>query len=642
MGAVSLAFFYFVLRSQNHPTDAVLYALAADVKDAYPFFHWHHLLYTPLTWLLVRGARSLGYVGGEFTPIAALSATSAAAAATLFYLSLRRLGATVSGAFLAAAAAALSASWWYFAGEAEVLALVALFLAGGLYILTAARVSYKTIFALACWLGLGTLFHQIIILFIPVCALVVGWGRRGRFARLGLFLAAYGFIVIIPYVLVPALYYRVRGWGGWVKWVTHYFWWGDWGYFTRERLARGYLTMLSAVAAGPSPFDAGKTLTLGALSRNYIPAVLVFAGALGTVAAAARRLWREKRRWLVAAVVWFAFFHIFFSWWEPENAEWWIATTMPIWLLFGLAVPPRRAFHVAAGCALCALAVLNFNRLIYPATLAGKNESEEAARVIVSATEPGDAVLMSHVDVNCWIDYLSRHTRTLPTPQPFCEPPADAAEKLEASASCGFPEYTATGGNLYFTDFEWDDPTLYGRPGASDVRVVFFRMLRTGEPVTVLNFPGGERVLYRFTEYGDDIRDVRIFEAEGSSETADRAVLGQTGDAAKADVFIAKAGRYVLCVQASGAQAEGIWPVMEVAVDGVRRGTATVDAAFWRFYELECELGAGPHEVEAAFRNDYYDAASGSNRDLYVNRIVIYRREPGKINSGSKTIRRGR
>jgi hypothetical protein len=636
LAAVGLAFFYFLFRSQNHPTDAVLYALAADVKDAYPFFHWHHLLYTPLTWLLLRGARSLGYAGDAFTTAAAFSAASAAAAAALFYLSLRRLGATVTAGLLAAAAAAFSASWWCFAGEMEILAMVALFLAGALYISTTARINYKTIFALACWLGLGTLCHQVVILFVLVCSIVVGWESNRRLARLAVFFSAYATIVIIPYVLIPSLYYHVPAWGERLRWVTYYFWWGEWGYLTRERLTRGYLTMLGAVAAGPTPFDAGKTLPPASLLQNYVPAILVFAGALGTVAAASRRLWREKRRWLVTAVVWFVFFHIFFSWWEPENAEWWIPTTMPLWLLFGLAVPQRRAFRVTAGCVLFALAFLNFNRLIYPATLPGKNEAEKGARVIVSVTKPGDAVLMAHVDANCWVDYLSRHTRTLPTPQPFCKPHPGAAEELEASASRGFPEYTADGRTLYFTDSEWDDPTLSGRAGVNDLRIVFFKMIRRAEPVTVLDFPGGESVFYRFTEYGGDIGDVQIFEAEAPGEIGERAVLASTGAAAKADVVISKAGRYVLCVQASGMPAEGVWPVMEVAVDGVRRGVATVDATFWRFYEMEYELGAGVHEVKVTFCNDYCDPESGKNRDLYVNRIIIYRREPCYVNYGSR------
>ncbi len=635
MSAACLAFFYFFFRSQNHPTDAVLYALAADVKDAYPFFHWHHLLYTPLTWVFLRGARLLGYAGDVFTTAAALSAVSAAAAAALFYLSLRRLGATVTAALLATGGAAFSASWWYFAGEAEVLALVALFLAGALYLLAAPRINYKTALALACWLGVGTLFHQVIILFIPICAIILGWDSKKRPVILAVFLAAYGIIVIIPYVLIPLLYYRIRWWGGWSRWVTHYFWWGDWGYFTGERLARGYLTMLGAIAAGPKPFDVGRALPPGSVVQNYVPAVLIFAGALGTVAAASRRLWREKRRWLVAAIIWFAFFHIFFSWWEPENGEWWILTTLPMWLLFGLAVPRRGAFRVTAGCTLFALAVLNFSRLIYPAALPGKNEAEKAARVIVSVTEPGDAVLMAHVDANCWIDYLSRHTRTLPEPQPFCKPPPGAAEIIEASAVRGFPEYTAAGKALYFTDFEWDDLMLYGRAGVYDLRVVFFKMIRCAEPVTVLDFPGGERVLYRFTEYGGDIDNVKIFEAEGPGEITERAILAWTGAAAKADVVIPETGPYVLCIQASGMPAEGIWPVMEVAVDGICRGATTVGTTFWRFYEMECELGAGVHEVKAVFSNDYCDPATGSNRDLFINRIIIYRREPYDVNYGS-------
>jgi len=46
-------------------------------------------------------------------------------------------------------------------------------------------------------------------------------------------------------------------------------------------------------------------------------------------------------------------------------------------------------------------------------------------------------------------------------------------------------------------------------------------------------------------------------------------------------------------------------------------------------------LGAGAHEVKVTFCNDYYDPESGRNRDLNVNRIIIYRREPRYVNSGS-------
>jgi hypothetical protein len=623
--AAGLASFYFIFRSQNHPTDAVLYALAADIKDAYPFFHWHHLLYTPLTWTLFKFFRLVGYSGEAFPVMAGLSAVSAAGAAALLYLSLRRLGASVGAALLAGAAAAFSASWWYFAGEAEILTLIALFLTGAVYLLTAPAITYRIVIVLACWLGLGTLCHQAIVLFMPVGSIVVGWERKGRWGKLALFGAAYGFIAMTPYLLIPSFYYHVRGWGEWTKWITHYYWWGDWGHFEGGRWARGFITMLSAMAAGPNPFDAGKNLALGTVVRNYLPAVFVFAGVLGTVGNAARRLWREQKRWFVAAIVWFASFHVFFSWWEPENVEWWIPTTIPLWLLFGLSVPRKGYFRAAVVCTLIGLGVLNFSRSIYPATLPGRNEAEEAARAIVSISNKGDAVLMAHVDANCWIDYLSRHSRTLPPGQPFCDPHPGAAKELVASALHGFPEYTSGGRELYFTDFEWDDPTLYGRAEAGDLRVAFFKMIRTAKAVTVIPFPGGPRVLYRFRRYADEFRDVHIYEAEGLEPSTDRAVLATSGATAAFRVEMLKKGHYVICVQAAGKPAVGIWPVMEVAVDGTRRGGVIVDAPFWRFYEMKCGLAAGFHDIRVSFKNDYFDPASGENRDLLLNRVIIYR-----------------
>ncbi len=631
--AAALAVFYFLLRSRNHPIDSVLYALAAEVKDAYPFFHWHHLLYTPLGWLVLKGAGALGHAGNAFTLLAAFSAASAAAAAAFFYLALRRLGATFGGALLTVAVASLSAAWWYFAGEAEILAVISLFVAGGLYWLTAHELGYRTLIVLACWLGVGTLFHQVVLLFVPFALVVIAWRRHGRWSRVLAFSSVYAALVVVPYVLIPYFYYDIRGCHKWVRWATYYSSWGDWGHFTAERFRESVLTALAAVVAGPSPFDLWKAVKLNEFVRNYAPAVVVLAAVLGTVAAGAGRLWRQKRPWLIMAAAWFLCFHVFFSWWEPENAEWWIATLMPIWLLFGLAVPPRKVFYATAVIIVSCVAALNFGRLVYPSTVPGKNDAEAAARTIVSATRPGDTIFISHLDVNAWTDYLSRHTRTLPAP--FCRPDRDAASKLESSAQLGFPEYTRSGG-LFFTDFEWDDASMRNRAWANDLRVVFFKIIRRGEPVTVLRFPGGERVLYRYRGYGKRIENVRIYEAEGSDRGAWRSVLATSGASVTVRFDILEKGRYVLCVQASGRPALGVWPRMEVALDGVRLGGTAVDAPFPRFYECACDLAAGRHEVRLSFLNDYYDPATGANRDLFLNRLVVYRNEPPKSNSGSK------
>jgi hypothetical protein len=631
VSAFGLALLYFLFRSRNHPIDAVLYALAADVKDAYPFFHWHHLLYTPATWLFLKAARWAGYGGGVFAPIAAVSAASAAGAAVFLYFTIRRLGGTVASASIATAFLSFSSAWWYFAGEVEVLAVISLFITGALYILAGRDAGWRSALGLACWLGVGTLFHQAISLFVPVAAIVLAWDKRGRRARLLTFGCAYGILALVPYVLIPRFYYGVRGWSEWVGWVTYYLSWGDWGYFTRERIARGVVTTLGAVVAGPDPFDVGTVLSGRQVLAEYLPAVLVLGGALATIGAGVESLWRTRRRWLVAAAVWFVFYFSFFTWWEPENAEWAIATTIPVWLLFGLSVVKRRAFYAAAVCVLTCVAGLNGTRLIYPASMRGRNEAEVAARAIVSQTAPGDAVLISHLDVYAWTDLLGRHTRKLYTP--FVKANAAGAGEFAAAEANGFDGYAAEGGRIYFTDYEWDEKSPADAEAMAKMKIALFKMMRNGAPAAGIKFPQGPRVLYRFEGSGDDLRDVAVYEAEGDNTPARYALLATTGASAEFAVDIPKRDKYVLCVQARGQYAAGEWPVMEVLVDGMPLGETPVDGPYWGFYEAGLTLGAGTHNIKTTFRNDYYDASTDSGRDLLVNRLIVYRRalsEPEK------------
>jgi len=624
VSAAGLALLYFLFRSHNHPIDAVWYALAADVKDAYPFFHWHHLLYTPVTWLVLNAARWAGYGGGVFAPITAVSAASAAGAAAFFYLTLRRLGGTIVAASFATAFLSFSSAWWYFAGEAEVLAVISLFIAGALYLLAGRNAGWKSALPLACWLGAGTLFHQAISLFVPVAAIILAWDKRGRWPKLLTFGCVYGVLALVPYVLIPRFYYGVRGWSEWAGWATYYLSWGDWGHFTAERVARGFVTTLGAVVAGPDPFDVGEVLSAKRVLADYMPAVLVWAAALATIATGAGALWRTRRRWLVAAGVWFVFYFAFFTWWEPENAEWGIATTIPVWLLFGLSVPRRRAFYATAVCVLACVAGLNWARLISPASMRGQNDAEAAARAIVSETAPGDAVLISHLDVYAWTDLLGRHTRMLYTP--FVKADAGGATAFAAAAASGFNGYAAEGRRLYFTDYEWDEKTPGDAAAKVNLKIAFFKMMRNGAPVAGIRFPQGPRVFYRFEGSADDLRDVAVYEAEGDNAAPRHVLLSTTGASAEFAVDIPEKDKYVLCVQARGQFAAGEWPVMEVLVDGMAIGKTSVDVPYWGFYEAGLTLGPGTHRIKTVFCNDYYDAATASGRDLLVNRLIVYRR----------------
>jgi hypothetical protein len=618
---------YVIFRSRNHPVDAVLYALAADVPGAYPFFHWHHLLYTPVGWLALHAARAFGYGGEAFAPLAAVSAVAAGGAAAALYLALRRLGAGRPEALLATAGAAFSAAWWYFAGEAEVLSIISLFLAGALYFLFNPRLSSKTAGLVALWLAAGTLFHQALLLFTPAAVTLLAKGREERWRRLGLFAVSYVAVVATAYLAVPYIYYGVRGVGEWYHWVTYYAQWGDWGHLSWERWGRGVVATLAAVVAGPDPAEAGRVLSLGRFLSAYAPAVAVAAVVLAVVATGMPRLWRERGLELLVLVAWFVAFRVFFSWWEPENVEWGIATTMPIWVLFGWAAGSARRYRLWGAVIVGGLVVVNFARLIYPATVSGRNQAEAAARAIVRATGPGDAVLVAHVDVHAWIDYVSRQTRMLPSAQPFGDPEPGAAREIEREARHGFSAYAGEGNDVYFTDFEWDNLNLVGRPGAEAVRIVFFKMLRGAEPVTVVPFPGGKRVLYRFNRYREE-EVVRIYEVEEIAGGIEAVVLPTSDSSVGFTAVIPASGRYVLSIQARGVPALGQYPEMELVVGEKPPRRIVVDSDYWGFYEVEYELSRGETDVTITFKNDYFEAETGENRDLFVNRVVIFRRGP--------------
>ncbi len=560
-------------------------------------------------------------------PMAGLSAVFTSAAAVLFYLALRRMGVAGGNAGVAVAGAAFAAGWWYFAGEAEVLAGISFFLAGALSLLAAPRLGLGRVIALGLWLGLGTVYHQTLALFLPVACFITAWAAGDRIRRCAFLLAAYAAVVAPAYVLIPRFYYDVDAPGKWLEWVTYYARWGDWAHYSRGRMGQGVISLLAAVAAGPNPFDTIKTLPFKDVVIRYGPAAFVLSAVVLTVVIRGRALWRERGPWLIAAGAWFVGYQIFFSLWEPENVEWWIGTTMPLWFVFGLAAPRRKIFAWAAAPAVAALAVINLNRVIYPATEPGRNDAEAAARAIAAVTKPGDTVLMSHVDTYAWLDYVTGHKRQIFLA--FSEPGPDAPGRLEEIAARGFPDTRGNDASVYFTDNEWEEPSLVGRPWADEMRAVFFRMLRPAEPVTACRFPGRDAVVYRFRRYASELKDVAVYEANATLPEG-ALLLGTTGAHARYDVVVPTAGGWTICLQARGAPAKGVWPVMAVSVDGWEIGRVSVDARWGCLYETTRELTAGRHTITAAFANDYYDAGTGENRDLWVSHLVLYRRPFGE------------
>jgi hypothetical protein len=637
--AVSLTVLYFSFRTQYHHCDAIKTATSVEAPGLGIFLHQNHLAFTPLIWLLLKGLRALGYGGSPFALAAAVSSIFTGAAAAGFFLFLRRVGVTLRASLLALSAATFSAAWWFYAGGAEQRSAISFFIVGALLFLAVPARRWYAAAAVAVWLSVGAWFHISITLFLPVAAILLAQNKEGRWLRLSVLGAIYAVLAFLPYVIIFRLCYYVIGWESFYKWITFLHWWGGWGRFDWSRFGEGALR-LAAAAVAPGdrlncPFGG---VNAAEMASRLGPGAVFLAAVIAVVVVNGKRLWREKRWWLAAGITWFLFYHTFFSWWAPQNAEWWVATTMPLWVLFALAAPKRLAFVLPAAAVILCVATINFTRLILPCSRPGRDPAERAARVIAAATRPGDVVLISRMRTMIWLENQTKRTRTVVGSRgrrDFEEVGIFIKEQRRPS-----PENKRGRGNAFLTDYEMDNPDLdpgFGGPPflyGDEMRASLFRIIRNAEPVALVRFKGRRAVLYRCRGVAG-FRPLRIYEAERGMRKKEFRVLREAGDFKRFKVKVPKEGRYVVCVQARGTFARGEWPAVRVAADGETLSTFAVTTDYWWFYETKAVLGAGEHTINVVLLNGFRDPAAGEKRFLYLNRLAVYR-DPGEERGAGK------
>jgi hypothetical protein len=86
-------------------------------------------------------------------------------------------------------------------------------------------------------------------------------------------------------------------------------------------------------------------------------------------------------------------------------------------------------------------------------------------------------------------------------------------------------------------------------------------------------------------------------------------------------IRLAAAGRYNMELVASGTPAAGVYPLVEVAVDGKPVGRVQLTSGAWRSYFLDVDLPAGNHELRLSFINDFN--ANGEDRNLMLDKVTF-------------------
>jgi hypothetical protein len=70
-------------------------------------------------------------------------------------------------------------------------------------------------------------------------------------------------------------------------------------------------------------------------------------------------------------------------------------------------------------------------------------------------------------------------------------------------------------------------------------------------------------------------------------------------------------------VRALGDPAAGVWPLMEVRINGVLVGTFSVSDDVWKTYTSNVDVGVGSHVVRISFTND--EVVNGDDRNLLLD-----------------------
>ncbi|MCR4412759.1 MAG: hypothetical protein NUV77_10080, partial [Thermoguttaceae bacterium] len=108
------------------------------------------------------------------------------------------------------------------------------------------------------------------------------------------------------------------------------------------------------------------------------------------------------------------------------------------------------------------------------------------------------------------------------------------------------------------------------------------------------------------------------------SNEGGRVVLACNGYV-KTPIQVAAAGRYVVELVAAGTPAAGVFPLVEIHLDGQKAGRVQLASRSWRSYPMTLDLPAGRHELSLHFVNDYSSAAE--DRNLMLDKAAFYPEE---------------
>lgn len=329
--------FYIFVPNNNQGYDSYSYAIS--VRDGQDLFHPHHLIYNLFGYLIYELFKFTGW--GSMKILSLANSLLAVFTLMLIYKIIRHK----TGGLSASLGAILTGSlftFWYCATSVEVNMLALFFLLGSLYFLIVKEYSPLSPWLVYLFLGIGTLFHQHIILAgIPIFIYYVF-----KYRSLGKALKpAY------PGILGGALIYLVAAFQhaseknirGIYDWVTSYAQLGVWGKFRLSAFRNAIWGNLKLFFGGEKIRQIFYAGYYDYSTVIYIICILLIS--VGIAYLIIKSLYysiKQHDRITVVLAALFVIYVLFTFWWAPAIDDFWLYPAVIFVIFFFISIIPGR------------------------------------------------------------------------------------------------------------------------------------------------------------------------------------------------------------------------------------------------------------------------------------------------------------
>lgn len=379
---IGVAILYVSTLTQVHTFDALSYILDVQRKPWSELFHPHHLAYGPL------GALATWFTSGDAAlAMQRLNALAGAGGSALLGAIAYRRWQRVDLAIIAALSLSGTYAYWYYAVEVEVYTVAACFLLWIIWLIDQPHVLHRRWqLALGGAVAGACLFHQsnaLVALPLLVVASINSWRHPAHWRGWIHAAIAASAIVVGAYAWVMWGISGFRDSATALAWLTQYAATGWWG-------GRATLTdLLSGISESIAwPLGATYGIIILTLSLAHLRIQPL----------------RSEHAWMWT---WMLVYAVFFTWWEPDNIEFWIALC-PLGILLLLAPLRHQPRWSIGSCLALGVAILTMHTNWLAITQRGdasRDLQRDIARYIVDQSGAGDLVLIPDGLLELYLPY---------------------------------------------------------------------------------------------------------------------------------------------------------------------------------------------------------------------------------------------